>query len=206
MVKVVSPSFAFRAERTYLHTTDIYDSLLAGLVEAGFGDADGPVSLTIRKVVRSQPELHFREPGETVPRPPHAVIDFAAHTGKARIGGWFVVTGRPVEERVPYEEEAAIRSRAVVAGQSIAIEGDPGATAIEVVTALAVHLHNTLSPPPPGRKWLVTRLDLQRPLRPADGCRLRLHMPKRRDDRLTKSLISVPGEDLGHIYFSLGSP
>lgn len=206
MVKVVRPSFAFRAERNYLHTTDIYDSLLSGLAEAGFGDADGAVNLTIRKVVHRQLELHIREPGETVPRPPQAVIDFAVGSGEDRVGGWFVITDRPIEERVSYEEEAAIRGRAVVNGQSIAIEGDTGSTSIEVVTALAVQLHNTLSPPPPGKKWLDTRLDLHRRLRSADGGRLSLEMLKRHGSRLTKSLISVPGEDLGHIYFSLGTP
>ena len=206
MVKVVRPTFAFRAERNYIHTTDIYDCLLAGLAEAGFGDADGTVSLTIREVMRKQLELHIRETGETVPRPPRAVIDFAVLGGKERIGGWFVATDRPVEERVPYDEEAAIRGRAVVDGHTIAIEGNVGATAIEVVTALAVQLHNTLSPPPPGKKWLDTRLDLHRRLRPADAGRLSLEMVKRHGDRLTKSLISVPGEDLGHIYFSLGTP
>ncbi len=206
MVKIVTLSFAFRAERKYIHTTDIYDSLLAGLAEAGFGDADGAVSLTIREVMRNQLDLHIREPGETVPRPPKAVIDFTVNTGEARIGGWFVATDRPVKESVPYDEEAAIRDRATVTGPTIAIEGDAGATAIEVVTALAVKLHNTLAPPPPGKKWLDTRLDLRRRLRPADAGHLGLEMVKRHGDRLTKSLISVPGEALGHIYFSLGTP
>src|SRR5215472_7505515 len=53
-----SPSVAFRAARKYVHSTTLYEELLAGAKAAGL-DVDGPIELTVRRKMTTQPEFHY---------------------------------------------------------------------------------------------------------------------------------------------------
>lgn len=205
MVRIARRPFRFRAQRNYIHTTDIYDFLLAGAEETGLGRVDGPVSIIIRKILRNHLEIHYLEPGDPLQKPENAVIDFTISIDGREIPGWFAETAAPVEERAAYDE-TPLWELTTIDGQAIRIKGESHCSPIEVVTALAVKLHPHLAPPPEGRKWLDVKLILNRPLKAEDGRDLCVEMVKRIGDRLTKSVISVPGEELGHIFFSLGAP
>ena len=144
--------------------------------------------------------------GEEGARPARAVVDFIATVGIGRIDGWYVDTEVPVTESVAYDEEAAIRRWAEVDGATATLSRPTAGTPIEIVTALAVHLHDAVSPPPEGMKWLDTRLELRRPLGPTATWPMRLSLERQIGDRLTRSGIWIAEEDLGHIFFSLGQP
>ena len=137
--------------------------------------------------------------------PNNAVVNFMIGIGKKKIKGWMAESERPINLRKDYEE-SKIHKLTAFKEKAIQIGGNSGASPIEVVTSLAVLLHKTFAPPPTGKKWLDTRLHINRPLTQFDAKTMKVDMVQTLGDRLTKSLISVPGESLGHIYFSLGSP
>ncbi|RAU23555.1 hypothetical protein CU669_00145 [Paramagnetospirillum kuznetsovii] len=205
---VTHPQFSFRAGRNYIHTTDLYDRLVEHVEAAGFGTVTGALRLTIRKVMHNALELHILGPaaGSEVSKPADASVDMSVVTADGSIvRAWYVETDRPLTERVAYDE-APIHALCALDGQSIRLAGDSRRTPIEVITSLAVKLHNTLAPPSAGVKWLDSRLDLIRPLCAADGHDVSVTLRHRVGTSLTRSEISTPAGVIGNIFFSLGNP
>jgi hypothetical protein len=87
---------------------------------------------------------------------------------------------------------------------TIRMTDDPGMEPIEVVTALSVLQHRKILPPATGRRWLLARLQLARPLRAdaAAECQIRLTQTAGRS--MTRSVIATPTEVLGTMTFILG--
>ena len=151
MVKITRPNFYFRAQRNYIHSTNIYDFLLVGAEESGLGQVDGPINIVIRKSLRNHLEIHYLEAGDPREKPQNAVVDFSVFIDGKEITGWFVETDNPVDKRIPYDE-TPIRELSSIDDQTITIKGNSNRTPIEVVTSLAVKLHQHLYPPPEGQK------------------------------------------------------
>ena len=205
MTRIYSPDFFFRAERSYVHTTDIYDGLLSGARECGLGQVDGEINLTMRKVMTRNLDIVFCQSGETVEKPKDAAVDFSVGVGGQPVRGWMVESDRAIDRRRDYDENG-IHRHTHQDDAAIWIDKPSGASPIEVLTSLAVLLHKTVATPPPGQKWLDTRLNLVRPLTPSDGSAMRVEMVQKLGGKLTKSFITAADRKLGHIYFSLGSP
>ncbi len=204
MLKTYHPPCRFRGERNYLHSTDLYANLLAGLESSGFGPATGAVRLAMRRVVRNAVEAHYQKLDEKPVVPQDSPIEFIVEAQAGRIAGWMNETDRPVTARSPYDE-TAIRSLAIVEGDGIRMGGTPPNTPFEVATAMAVALHNALLPPPPGRKWMLGRVDLSRPLGKSDIEGMIVRMMQRLGGAFTRSAIVVQGQILGHMQFSLSA-
>jgi hypothetical protein len=198
---VHAPTFKFRGTRDYVHSTDMYTELLAGADAAGFSPIDGIVNLGIRRWIRTQPEFHFGAEIEDEDAPP-ATFQLGTRTGI--VSGAIVASDRPVIERNAYDESPIWR-KARIDGNCAEISGETGMRAIEVLTALCAFHHRQMYPQPVGKRWLLARLSLVRPLRPQDAKAIRISLDRMVGKLMTRSTIRAPMERLGELDFVLGS-
>lgn len=200
------PACRYRGARRYLHSTDLYGHLLEGLGECGAGVPTGAIRLVMRAITRHEVDIHYWHPndppGMPVSRPP---MEFAIEANTGTINGYMTESERPVTTCAEYDE-VAIRRLAVIDGDCVRMAGTPPNTAIEIVTSIAVALHNALLPPPAESKWLLGRIDLLRPLDDADRGGIEVCLAQRLGSRLTRSTVSVAGRPLGQLQFLLGTP
>lgn len=205
MAKTYSPQVPFRGTRAYVHSPEVYDSLLAGAEKLGFGAVEGLVRISLRKLARRQLRYFFRDPDFDGARNPEAVLDFALGVGGQVIDGWAEETDEDVTERRPYDE-SPIHDAAEIEGDKASVSRQTPYSPFEVAASVSVLLHNTTSPPPAGLKWLASRYDLKRPFADSDGTGMEVEIVHRLGAKMTKSEIRCAGERLGYVYFSLGPP
>ena len=199
---VHAPPMAFRAARNYVHSTDLYPAVLDGARTLGLGVVDGPVRLTMRRLITAQPELRYGVKVGEGEREPDAAGDFSLGIGLRQVDGVILPTDLPVAARKPYDE-TPIWEAARIEGRRIALASEiPGAAPIEIVTALAVLLHNRCLPPQEGEKWLLASLELVRPLAPDDGARIELAIERQLGTAVTRTCIRRAGAMLGAMAFA----
>ena len=100
-MKLYAPELSFRGARNYVHSTDLYEHLLAGLTGAGIGPVDGPMMLTIRRKIAAQPEFHFFPAGDAREG---ASADFLVTARSQEIRGVIRESIRPVLQQREYDE------------------------------------------------------------------------------------------------------
>jgi hypothetical protein len=195
-----SPTVAFRGARKYVHSTTLYEEILVGAKALGL-DVDGPIELTVRRLMTMQPELRYSL------APPGVADDtrvgFGIEVGGVRWHGIVVDRGEPVVHRRPYDE-TPIWEHAVQEGKAIRLEQDTGMRPIEVVTALNLLLHRKLFSIAEGRHWYLARMYLARPLWSEDAQMVQLELARNFADRLTRSLITMGDRSIGYLEFMLG--
>ena len=198
---VHAPEATYRGTRNYVHSTDVYEEILAG-ARAGGLMVEGPFDLRMRKRIKHTPIYHFApaEEGESDVQ--------AAATCAFRSGGkdWRVLVsegGVPVTSRKPYDE-APVWSQARHEEKAVALDGGTGMRPIEVVTALGVLLHKTMFPPGEEQRWMLVQLELSRLLEAGDSRRMTIVLERSIGATMTRS--SVIGEDgrVGRMLFVLG--
>jgi hypothetical protein len=194
------PTVTFRAARKYVHSTTLYEELIAGAKAAGLA-VDGPVGLTVRRLVTTQPEFRYALAPTDLAVDAPAVFSFEA--GGVRWHGVAVGREEPVIGRSPYDE-TPIWQHALHEGKAIRLEQDTGARPIEVVTALNLLLHRNLFAIGERRHWYLARLSLARPLRLDDAWMMRLELIRTVADRLTRSAITVSDGVIGYLEFIQG--
>tara|TARA_R110001592_G_scaffold57277_1_gene174174 strand:+ start:53041 stop:53658 length:618 start_codon:yes stop_codon:yes gene_type:complete len=205
MISIMSPDFPSREGRGYLHTTDMYDFLIAGLAECGRPPADGPISLLIRKKMFKQADFYYADDPRELNGLDDVPAQFTVTSGGQLLTGCLRLTDRPVNRVEPYDEKP-IRAAAEIEGNSIWATADSGATPIEVATSLNLRLHEVLFPCGPDEKWYDVRVDLHRPFMASDAGRLKMQFDRSIGRHLTRSFVLVNDETVGAIFFSLGKP
>jgi len=191
---------SFKGDRRYLHGTDVYDASLAAL-RACYPDSGGRVRYSFHAIARSALELHCGKAGEIGERPDGCVAEIHFGDARSMVSGWIVETGRTVEGRVPYDEEA-VGAACELDGKRIVMRAPSGHRPIEIAIAMTKRLHYALFPPEAGR-WMFTRLDIARPLQDSDPDGMEIALKNRLGARLTKSDLRSGDAALGSIYFSL---
>jgi hypothetical protein len=179
----------------------MYAELLAGANAARFSPVDGIVDLAVRRWIRTQPEFHFGAGAEEETASP-ATFRLGTRTGI--VCGGIIASDRPVVGRNPYDE-SPIWNNARIYGNRAEITADTGLKPIEVVTALCTFHHRQTYPPQVGKRWLLARLYLLRPLRPEDASAITISIDRIVGGVMTRSTIHAATERVGEIDFILGS-
>lgn len=198
---VHEPVAEFRGARDYVHSTDLYDEIVRGAEALGLNFA-GPVDLRIKARITRQPRYRFSREDALSP-----VADAVAAQCRFHDGGrpWVVLVSEgvtPVIGRKPYDEGPAARHGSIT-GRTARLTGETGLQPIEAVTALAVLLHKTALPPPPGRRWMLGQMTLERALAPRDATELRIEIDKVSAGAITRSTLFSGDERLGALVFIL---
>ena len=196
------PVVAYRGVRTYVHSTTLYTELMAAAGALGLA-LDGPVELRFKRAITTTVEMHFDGEVESL-EASEAPARFALGDGDRIVFGRIIGTDRPVTDRKPYDE-SGIWDIAKIDGRSVSLSNSVGYAPIEVVTSLCALLHNTLFKPPTGRRWLLARLSLHRPLRPTDGVEMKIAITQAIGRTMTRSSISASEGVIGKIDFMVGT-
>ena len=198
-MNVIPLSFCFKGERDYVQGTDIYEAV-ADLAREHIGQELRQLRLSIHRFLRTQADLYWsNEPPAA--RPPEAVADFSAFGVGVCTSGWLLERARQIECRKPYDE-GPVRENSVFTGTSVSLRASSGLSPIETLVSMTKHLHNRAVPAAPAR-WIFSRLDIRRLLRPEDAAGLTVRLVDNLHGRLTRCNVEVGGEALGQIYFSL---
>jgi hypothetical protein len=196
---IKSPSAAYRGVRGYVHSTDLYQEVLAGAEEAGLA-VSGPLTFRLRRRITNVPRYHF---SASTP----VSLDAAALCSFVAAGTtWFVSvveTDVPVTARRPYDESSA-RERCVIEGRSARLTAATDLRPIEALTALAVHLHGVVLQPPDGLRWMLGQLSLDRPLREDDATTLQVSLDQVVGGKMTRSSLTGVDGLFGTVLFISG--
>jgi len=165
----------------------------------GIGPVDGRVMLKIRRKITAQPEFHFLTAGDDREG---ASADFLVTARARQVRGVIRESPRPVLLRRDYDERAIWDAAGISNG---VITGRPplGASAIEVVTALGVLHLRTLFPPPQESRWMLSRIDLERPLAADEMAPVTITLRQHVGGRMTRSTIAGREGTLGSMEFVL---
>lgn len=198
--RAIGLDLAFRGERDYLQGAAIHDAVMDVAVAAYPDCAQAPGSITFHRLLPTQPDLWLAGPGDDTQEPAAPAVSLHFRTPAGRVRGWLQGSTRPVQRREAFDEDA-IRAMTELAGDRIALLRAPDCTAIEAAVALTKFLHNAVLPMP-GRKWLFTRLDFNRPLRDTDLAGMAITLRSNVHGRVTRSDLASADGALGHIFFS----
>jgi hypothetical protein len=198
------PHLAYKGSRTYVHGTTLYQSILKGAAETGLGTPDGKIRIDLHKQLHRQADFVYLTPADDAGAPDDAVAAFTLGIGPDTVKGWVAPAGDEVTQSEPYDEDQ-ILARAKITDQAISLKNAPGFDPIEVTTCLAVKIHNTLSPPPAGQKWLLARVTLAQPFRDEDVRDISLQVTRFVGGRFSETVIRRAGEKIGSFNFLLGA-
>jgi hypothetical protein len=195
-----TPRSALRGARDYVHSTDLYEEIVTGAAAAGL-TFEGPVDLRIRAKIIHRPSYRFML-ADDAPGPSAASCTF-----ESRGSAYLVAVTESdvlVVERKPYDESPAARA-ASIEGRVARLKGKTGLRPIEAVTALAVHLHKTALPPPPGQRWMLGQLSLKRPLAESESQFLELRIDRLIGETTSRTRISASDGAIGTMIFILAA-
>jgi hypothetical protein len=196
-----SPVVAFRGARRYVHSTTLYEQLIEGARSLGL-QLSGPLEMRLTRLMTKQPQFLFQEGLAFENGEQPAAVSF--YVGEVPWRCRISERDEPVERRESYNE-APIRERAVVEGQTIRMDGSVGARPFEVVTSLTLQLHEALFSIPPDRKWFLARIQLNRILLAEDAERMQITMIRKSGAGLTRCVISSGAASIGNLDFMLGN-
>ena len=178
--------------RPYVHSTDLMSAL-----EAEARRLLGPESwvsqLTIRRQATSLVVASFT---------PHAGAfgSFKLRGPGADLKGWLVASGRPILQRVPFEERRVADRVLIIGEDAILSEPVDGFTRFEQAVLIMKTLAQHQVPGP----WVLSQVDLDRPL-PESG-RLESRFTRTIQDRLKFGELRQDGLRLGTVRCILDTP
>jgi hypothetical protein len=187
-------NLVFRGNRDYIQGADVYEAVVA-TTQGACGPVQGPLTLRMHSLARAGCELLLAPADVPVSRPELGKAEFVFGNWH----GWIVETGRPVVGRLPYDE-GHISRQCEITGSIIRTIGKTPNSAIEVLIGAAKLLHQSLYPQVE-RKWIVSRIELQRVFSATDFV-MEVELLQNLNHRLTRSAIRCETEPLGHIFFS----
>ena len=187
----------YKGSRTYLHGSDIFNTLedVLSNIQTGYVS-----KLVFKNFARNQIQLWMHEPTEALKVLGTAI--WKNDTGEER-RLWLTETEIAVEESYPFDEEAILVD-SEIESRSIQLSVSNNYTTIENVIALTKRLNYTLSPDVNG-KWLFGQIDLLRKL-PTSWDTLRIDRTVCVANSFSRNRIVVDDEYCGEIRFIGGEP
>jgi hypothetical protein len=201
-MKAIDLHIPYKGTRDYLKGEDKYKAIVR-FIKSNYPQlSEGELKIVFHRYTINQCRLICPEPHESSQRPDDFVDEFICSLEGDRVIGWITETENPVTERIPYPEEL-IFEKCLIKDQKISLSGaESGFTSMETLVSMTKKLHLDLFPDKE-KKWIVTKVELHRFLKPGDTSKLRVEFRKNFKNRLTRSAIFSGEEPLGDIYYSL---
>lgn len=195
MTERIRLNICFKGERTYLHGTDIYNEVTKHLSD---DMRKGDFELSFHELIHTDVELSDTKPQDKAAL--KFVCKYVSRDNRRQML-FGVTTDTPVNCRVEYCEDK-IRSRATLRPdiKEIVLATPSPYSFIENATALNKYLLEELFPAVAG-KWYLTRIQIKR--MPGDIYPLRLVLKENFNFMLLKTEMTINGELIGFLYFSL---
>ena len=202
-MRIVSPELWFKGDRHYVHGTSIYHTIIDEAEKLGLGKVDGRVTVSIRRTTINQIDFHYVLPEDDYQIPLHPAVEFQIECGGRNISGWVEESDRRILIRKPHDEKL-IEQMTHVDGDEIGIHGNPPFSVFEIAASMTKELHYNLFPPAVGKKWLLAKVELNRPLALSDLDGFHLKIIKNLGGVFTVTAVLNKMESIGLIFFSQG--
>jgi hypothetical protein len=194
----------FKGERGYVHGTDIVDSLHGAVASELRAAVIERIDCRFHRVARTDLDVQLLLDGEQPAAAGEAPV--AVSSGDAQGQRYRCLVhenGRPVTDRVPFDEDEIAAASLVSANErTIELRRPLPYTRIETYSAMNKALVNACFPDVRG-KWLAVRVAMPQYIERADYRSIVIALSHSSSPRLTESSITVDGVDAGRIYFSL---
>lgn len=193
----------FRGDRSYLHGTDVYDSIITLMCEE---NEVQQLNLTFHSRLLRQPDLVCGEADLVALRGDPAFRGEARiQTRLGKICAGLIESNRKVSERRPCNEKQVLATANIdIENRTATLNGSAEGSAIEQVVFLNKKLHlNAL--PQLGTQWVFARLDLKDKLLQHRNGVLSIRLAQVLGGRFTRSDIFWDDHRLGNIFFSLAA-
>lgn len=196
-------TFCFKGSRDYVQGGDIFNEVIQIIKSREECQSNLNIDLIMRNVLRTNANLFFVEKtDDNSYKLVNATINISCNTNRYEM--ILVENDIPINQRNDYFEEEIIKSVLFNEDEkSISLGKSNYYTVIERIIALNKVLLNKLFPNH-GRKWYFVKIKLRNwDINMNDSASLKLVFKKNLDFKLTDTIISVEGEQVGNIYFSL---
>ncbi|SKA92831.1 hypothetical protein SAMN02745166_01984 [Prosthecobacter debontii] len=190
----------FRGERSYLHGTDLYQSVVGAV---GDDLPQGPFSMMFHSLLRQAPDLICsRESLRQWREDPAFRGELRFGSAENTLHAVLLESDRPVTERkLCNENEVAAAAEVDESAKTAKLLHPRIGVPIEQVVFLNKHLHLKLLPHL-SPKWLFARLELESSLPPVCADSLEVVLKQVLGNRFTRSDILLDGKRYGTISFS----
>src|SRR4030042_2465141 len=194
-------NFCFKGDRTYVHGSDIYNSITKYL-KANNTAPIGPIELSIHRLMTHNMVGQILGAEQSLPPPSPPVIYRFTVGGSQKIL-YLAETDKGVDCRYEYDEESITKPSQVSADQNcITVHNKTPYSPIEVIVALNKKLVQTVFAGEKG-KWLFTKLLLKGPLPEVSDAAFAITFSGGHSHRLTRSKVAIDGAYCGEIFFSM---
>ena len=195
---VFEPPGVLRGVRNYVHSTDMYDSIMLGAEQANLS-FEGPIELRIRSTILLQPRYIYLPASEHTPE---AVAICKFKSGEKSFVSVVIETESHITVRRKYDE-SPVTNKSKIIGLTAQLKDETGLRPIESLTSLGVHLHKIALPPKAGERWVLGQLFIRRCLSELDSSCLYLSIDKNIGSTMTRTSIEAHDGTLGFMTFML---
>ena len=193
--------FCFKGDSTYVHGSDIYNSITKYLKSNDMGPT-GPIALSMHRLMIHNMVGEMLGAEQCLPSPSPPVVYRFIVAGMQKIFFLFE-TGKRVDCRCEYDEESITRPSQISVDQNgITVHNKTPNSPIEVIVALNLKLMKTVFASEKG-KWLFTKLVIERPLPEVSDAAFAVTFSGGHSHRLACSKIAIDDAYFGEIFFSL---
>ena len=195
----ISLDAAFRGQRDYFHSTDLYDGIISGLKDKGIEATS--FDLKIHYKITTRPDIFFyRNSNPTLNEKPAAIAKFSSSQGDYT--ACVFNNGSLIQNTKEYDE-ANIWSKVMVNDNFFEVNDCLSYSPIEVVTSVGVFAHKFIFPPSSGERWLLAQITSSRLLEEADVRYFKLQLTRKFGPKLTQSNMIDKYGIFGKIIFIL---
>lgn len=201
MEKRISFKFKFKGNRNYVHGTDLYNESIKFLSNNGYDDLSN-IDMTFHKISKNQLSgLFYCEEDVSHLKDAAFIFSFYFKTKKHYI--ILKENDTIINDRYSYNEDGILLSSSFnIEDKSVLLKNFNGFSCIERIVALNKGLLERLYSQKKG-KWYFSRLQLYTKFKSAPGDEIKIQLIRNMKFKLTKSIIYLNSEKVGHIYFTL---
>lgn len=200
MKKELLFDYQFKGSRTYVHGTDIYNSIVDFLKRNNFSDIRS-IDFSMHEIVSTNLYGILTNEEQFLEREHFSIkFNFLLNQEKYKIA--LKENGEEISQRYNYQEDDIIAPSIFnLNDKSISLNQPFGFTPIENIVALNKSLHYKLFGKS-GGKWYFTRLQSVQGINEPNPSLIKLTLQRNFHLKLTKTEIHFDNSPLGFIYFS----
>lgn len=193
--------FRFKGGRSYVHGTDIYDSMLEMVLDY-FGEYPDSVKGSFHGLLENNGVFRIYNSGELLVNEQFFAL-FSILMKENTYQLVLLDAGTPISLSYEYDEQKVLKNMALK-DETITMQFKSIYTYIEQIVSMTKKLHLTIYPAAKG-KWLFTKILVDKAVDPALYPRKVLSVKAERNfqNKLTQCSIKLDNQPIGSIFFSL---
>ena len=193
MTQDLDLEFCFKGERTYVHGTDIFNTLTKQ-----FNTPLKKIDIAFHGIVLNNMSFSTQKPEND-----EVKVSFRCQNGEEKVRLFGTENSKNVTCRYEYIEEELIEDAVIdMPSESISLQSFSSYSFIEYIVAMNKSFLETRYEDEKG-KWYFTRLQLSSKVEINDVTSIQIILKSNFQFKLTKSAIVINEQEVGYIYFSL---